>query len=268
MYFSGQGRVYISERDGSGNPIAMKWVGNVSALEVSLDTTKVEHSESYTGQRLTDLLLETKKTAALKATFEDWDPDNLARVLRGTVVTGSVVAITNEVIPVTTGQLAAASIAANGSLKVLVKGKNISETGIVLEDSTGTPKVLVKDTNFRVLSAAAGLIEIYDVTTGITGALTGPLVIDYAPGARKEIGMFTQGSTEYYMMFDGVNTAANNAPVVAEFFKVQFNPAQSIPLINAELGTFEVTGSVLIDATKSASTVTNPLGQFGKITQV
>ena len=61
MYFSGQGRVYIATRAANGLPAAMRWVGNVPDLKITLETEKLEHKESSSGQRQTDLSLITGK---------------------------------------------------------------------------------------------------------------------------------------------------------------------------------------------------------------
>ncbi len=65
-YFSGQGRVYIGARDSNGNPLGLNFVGNVPELKVSLSVETLEHQESTSGQRLTDLqLIKTKKGESL-----------------------------------------------------------------------------------------------------------------------------------------------------------------------------------------------------------
>ena len=56
-YFSGQGRVFIGARDANGNPQGLTFVGNVPDLKVSLSVETLEHQESQSGQRLTDLQL-------------------------------------------------------------------------------------------------------------------------------------------------------------------------------------------------------------------
>jgi len=260
MYFSGQGHLYFGARVTGGLPQSLVWVGNVSALTIALETTKIEHQESYSGSRLTDLLLETSKKSSMTATFEDWSAENLARVLRGTVNTGSVTPVVAELVP-TLGALL--TNAAAVPVRVVAKGKNIGT--ITFVDSTGTPKVLVVNVNYRIISAAAGILEIYDITTGITGSLLEPLKLSYTPGASKNVALFTQAVTSYYMLFDGLNTADNNAAVIAEFYKVQIDPAAGIPLINSELGTFEMSGAVLLDGDRVS---TDPFGQFGRITHV
>lgn len=259
MYFSGQGKVYLAARNPTtGEPTALGWVGNVSKLEVALNVETLEHRESYSGNRLTDVRLETGKTASLSATFEEWDAEYLARVLRSSVVTNSVTPVVAEVVETLGALLTAPTEAAPARFQT--KGRNIGGS-FTLVDSTGSPKTLLEGTHWRLVSAAAGIVEVYSV--GALGPLTEPLKISYTPGASRSVGMLVSGASQYYLTFDGLNTANNNAPMVAELYKVQFSPPANLSLITNELGTFEVAGSVLLDELRSSS---GALGQFGKIT--
>lgn len=48
--------------DNNGRPLGLSYVGNVPELKVSLSVETLEHQESSSGQRLTDLqLIKTKK---------------------------------------------------------------------------------------------------------------------------------------------------------------------------------------------------------------
>lgn len=258
MYFSGQGKVYLASRNPTtGEPTALSWVGNVSKLEVGLAVETLEHRESYSGNRLTDVRLETGKTATLNATFEEWDAEYLARVLRSSVVTNSVTPVVTENVETLGALLTAPSNAAPARFQT--KGRFIGGT-LALVDSTGSPKTLVQNTHWRLVSAAAGIIEVYSL--GALGTLTEPLKVSYTPGG-KSVGMLVSGATQYYLTFDGLNTANNNSPVVAELYKVQLDPPANLSLITNELGIFEVSGSVLVDELRSSS---GALGQFGKLT--
>ena len=93
-----------------------------------------------------------------------------------------------------------------GDILVFAK-RNLS--AVVIKDSTGTPKTLVANTNYK-LNAKAGHIELLDITTG--GPYVQPFKIDYTPGASTEVGLFTAGSMEYFFRFEGLNTADANEP--------------------------------------------------------
>lgn len=83
-YFSGQGVVLLAGRDSNGNPTGFEPVGNVSDLKISVATSVLEHKESKTGQRGTDLRLTTETKVSLSMTAENFVSENLARALRGT----------------------------------------------------------------------------------------------------------------------------------------------------------------------------------------
>ena len=81
-YYSGQGRVYIGARDAAGNPQGLSYVGNVPELKVSLSVETLEHQESTSGQRLTDLQLIKTKKGEFACTLEELVPVNLELALQ------------------------------------------------------------------------------------------------------------------------------------------------------------------------------------------
>lgn len=82
-YYSGQGVVLIGGRDVAGKPVALKPVGNVTDLKISIETTTLEHKESQSGQRAIDFRLVTETKATLSMTLENFSRDVLATALRG-----------------------------------------------------------------------------------------------------------------------------------------------------------------------------------------
>jgi hypothetical protein len=246
VYFRGQGRVYAAVRDVSGNPGKLIWLGNVSALSVTLETETLEHQESYSGQRLTDLKLIVGKTAQVEATLESWDLDNLALGLYGQTVAVTGAAVTNEVLPNT--------LVANDIVKT-VHPKISSVT--VKDSATPTAATLVANTNYEIENASFGRIKILNPASFVQ-----PLKVDYTYAARKDVGMFTQPVPERSLIFHGLNTAVGNTPMVVELFRVQLNPLSQLPLIGDEVAAFTLAGEALVDDTKSPA---NALGQFGRI---
>jgi hypothetical protein len=85
-YFSGQGVVLMGERDATGKPKALRAVGNVSSLKIGVTTSVLEHKESQTGARGTDLRLTTEIKASLSMVMENYIARNLASALRGSYV--------------------------------------------------------------------------------------------------------------------------------------------------------------------------------------
>jgi len=245
-YFSGQGRVYIGARDAAGNPQGLKYVGNVPELKVSLSVETLEHQESTSGQRLTDLQLIKTKKGEFSCTLEELVAVNLELALYGTTTQVASGSVTGEALPnpVTPGSL------------YLLAHQNVSS--VVVKDSSATPKTL--PASQYTVNEKHGSIVIDDATTG--GPYTEPFTVDYAYGAAQSTAMFTQPLPERWVRFEGLNTADSNREVVIDLYRVAINPASELSVITDELLKFELSGQVLADTLKPA---TGDLGQFGRI---
>ena len=245
-YFSGQGRVYLAPRDANGNPLDLRWVGNVPDLKITLNVETIEHKESYSGQRLTDLQLIKGKDGEFSCTLEDFSTENLELTLYGvtnTVTSGTVV---DEILPV--GVTA-------GSTRLLARQ---FVSNVKIKDSSATPKTLPA-AQYTVL-ANQGAIVFNDVTAG--GPYVQPFKVSYDYGAAKQTAMFKSPQPEVWLRFEGVNTADGNKPVIVDLYRVAINPTKDLSLIGEDLQRFELSGRVLADLTKSE---TGPLGQFGRL---
>jgi hypothetical protein len=245
-YFSGQGRVYIGTRDTNGNPQAMRWLGNVPELKVSLNVETIEHKESYSGQRLTDMSLIKGKEGEFSCAVEDFNIENLELTLYGQTSSVTASSVTNEALP--TGAVA-------GGVYLLA---NQFVSAVVVKDSAGTPATLTAGTHYKV-HADQGAIEILNV-----GTFTQPFKVDYIYGAAKRMAMFKSARPEVWMRFDGLNTADGNKRVIVDLYRVVLNPSKDFSLIGDELQKFDLSGRVLADVTKSD---TGPLGLFGRVIQ-
>jgi hypothetical protein len=245
-YFSGQGRVYIGARDAVGNPLGLSYVGNVPELKVSLSVETLEHQESISGQRLTDLQLIKTKKGEFACTLEELIAVNLGLAMYGTTVDQTSGTVTSEVLP---------NPVTVGSLYLLAK-QNVST--VVVKDSSATPKTLPA-AQYSV-NAKHGSLAINDKTAG--GPFVEPFKVDYAYGTAKFTALFTQPLPERWVRFEGLNTADSNREVVIDLYRVAINPAKELSVITDELLKFELSGQVLADTQKSA---TGDLGQFGRI---
>jgi hypothetical protein len=245
-YFSGQGRVFIGSRDSAGNPAGLAFVGNVPDLKVSLSVDTLEHQESQFGQRLTDLQLIKTKKGEFACTLEELIQSNLELALYGSTTAVVAGTVTAEVLanPVTVG-----------SLYLLAK-QNVS--GVVIKDSTATPKTLPPAQ--YLVNAKYGSLAINDKTTG--GPYVEPFKADYAYGAANVTAMFTQPLPERWVRFEGLNTADSNREVLIDLYRVATSPTKDLSVIGNDLMKFELSGQVLADLTKPA---TGQLGQFGRI---
>lgn len=244
-YFSGQGRVYLAKRDNNGNPEALRWVGNVPDLKISLNTEVMEHKESSSGQRLTDLQIVTSKDGEFSCTFESFDRANLELSLYG---------VTNEVAADAAVSEALPSGIMIGELRTLAH-PFVDPESVVVTDSAGVP-VTVPGTKY-VIHANQGAISFSDVS-----GYTQPFKVSYDYGAASEVAMFRAAQPEVWLRFDGVNTADANKPVVVDLYRVAVNPTKDLSLISDDIQKFELTGKVLADTGRAAD---GDLGQFGRI---
>ncbi len=246
-YYSGQGKLYVATVVNGAMTTGMRFVGNVPALSISLETDIVEHKESTSGQRLTDLRVTRGNSASASLTLEDISAKNLALALYGadsTIASGSV---TNEVLSPASG------VVAGDFLRLA--GQDVSS--VVIKDSAGSPATLTAGTHYRVNSAKHGSIEMLNVT-----GFTQPFKADYSRAQVTNINMLTAARPEQWWHFEGLNTADGNKAVLIDLYKVSPRPMQNLALISDEVQQFVCEAGVLYDGTKVADTV---LGQFGRV---
>lgn len=103
-YYSGQGVVLVSERRPDGTPSGFRNVGNVSALTIAMETTTLEHKESSTGSRTTDLRLITENKATVTINMENFEAANLELGLFGTTTQLVAAAVSDELTRATPGR--------------------------------------------------------------------------------------------------------------------------------------------------------------------
>ncbi|MDI6750490.1 MAG: hypothetical protein QMD73_09975 [Rhodocyclaceae bacterium] len=247
-YASFQGRVYLGERDSNGNPINVRSPGNVADLSLSLKTDVIEHYESQTGQRAVDLRLVKQKSATVALTIEEFTKENLALALYGSHVTATGGSVTNEPVG------GAAPVVGD---RYFLAHPKVSSLTVV--DSAGTPATLTAGTHYTA-DEDFGAIQFLNVT-----GFTAPFKASYTFGAVTEIGIFTQPLPERFLRLEGVNTAAGNAKVLIELYRVAFDPLKKFDIISNDINKFELEGSLLADSTKPYDAV---LGQFGRIVQI
>lgn len=244
IYFSGQGKVFVATRNASGNPGPFRDLGNVPALRLSLETDVLEHKESRSGSRLTDLRLVRERTATVTLTLESFNVENLKMLLYGTSVPAIAGTVTNEASP--TGLVVGDTVAL---AKPLITPASVSVTNV------GAGAAWTEGTHYSV-DYNAGMITVLSTAIGTA------FEVDYGYRATNNVPMFKDTQVERYIRFAGMNTANANKPVTVELFRVVFDPASDFDLINDELATFELTGSVLYDSTRDAQAA---LGGFGRI---
>ncbi|HEX8336080.1 MAG TPA: hypothetical protein VF621_05080 [Pyrinomonadaceae bacterium] len=239
-YFSGQGDVIIAKRSSAGVPGSFWLIGNAPKFEVKPTMERREHRESRSGNRLVDKTQTTTKGGTLDITFEDIRKDNLALLLSGKKVTlppGSFTAGSPDTFP------------AGLVVGSLVKLTRPNASSIVVKDSAGTPVTLTAGTHYRVLDAEHGLIEILSL-----GAFVQPFKAEYSYAQTDVITTFeANDDDEYWVYFAGVNTEGSpDQKIGMDIYRVVFNAAELIALINEEQGTFDISARILRDEVRAS----------------
>lgn len=245
IYYRGQGKVYAAVRDALGNPGPQIWLGNVEALDISLQTDTQEHRESYSGSSNIDLRLVRGITGSIKATLDNYDLDALSLGLYGTKSSVTGATVTSEALP---------STLAVGDEVALA---NPLISALTITDSAGTPATLVAGTDYQIVDANYGRIKILNL-----GAYTKPFNAAYTYGNRTESGMFTQPVPERWLRFEGLNKGNLDTPVVVDLYRVALDPLSQLGVIGNDIAKYDLNGSLLLDSTKAANSA---IGQFGAV---
>lgn len=249
-YFSFQGKVYAGTKDNSGQPNELYFLGNAPEVVISFETTTIDHKESTSCSRLTDLQLETEQRVNLRVVLEELLPKNLQLALRSTLVAITGSTVTNEQIGPDTGLVTTYSPYGR------TKFADIS-TVVLTDSATPIPSTLVLDTDYQITSADYGLIKWLSVAGD-----TQPYLIDYAYASQSIYPFFNTAQLSYYLVFDLCNTADSNAKFRLELYKVQLQPANEFAIINDEIGRLELDGAALYDADLGADA---NFGNFGRL---
>ena len=245
IYFTGQGKLLLATRAATGQPGAMRWVGNASAVSIALETEQLQHNESYSGQRLVDLRIQTGKSATMSMTLESFSADNLALGLYGKKSTVDSASISEEVLP--TGLVAGD----------IVRLAHPDVSTITIKDSTSGTAKNVKAEDFAIYSEKHGSIQIKKVT-----GYAQPFKVSYTHAGYSNVSMFATPPPERWVRFEGLNIADSNKAVLVELYRVSIDPLADLPLITTEVGQITLTGAALVDSTKAAD---GRLGQIGQV---
>lgn len=179
-YYSGQGVAMYAERDALGNPKGFEAFGNVSDLKLTIGTSVLEHKESHTGQRGTDLRLTTETKCSLSMTVENFVAKNLAAALRGSVTDIAAASVVAEALK---GYVGKVSALRNIKISALVLKKGATSLTPYTNDVTPYDYLVNEDAGSIKLNdgaavAFAGLGEA--VTAVAVGATTQLTVVNSA----------------------------------------------------------------------------------------
>ncbi len=246
--YRGQGQVFLAKRVG-GQPAGLDFIGNVSELMLNPQTEKIEHQESQTGYNSVDKVIERGLKVEMSMTTDSMTDENLARLVFGKITKTEVTTVTNEL--------------HFGYPGLLVTLNNINLTRLNSLTRTTTTQPFTNGVDYEIVDLAAGILRI--LPGGLISSGRG-FRANYVCGASETVAAFGTPNTEYWLRFNGLNSAENDNPVIIDCFKVRFAPASDIPVINDDnFAEYKQSGTCLFDA---AQPVSGKLGRFFSVRQL
>ena len=286
-YYSGQGILWVAERDAAGRPKNQRRVGNIPELTINIETTKFEHKESESGNRLKDLVIIQEKNGTFQFTLENVDRDNLALGLWGQKVSVAGASVTDEDMIIyldgrmTTKHPKVSSVTMTVNVPdwtaatAYAVGDYVAETGAgtdfhvaeIAGTSGGTEPTWMSGNGATVDGTVTwrhiGVLPVTlvldtDFTVeGNKGVITPigtqwtayglPVQVDYTYADYIKVDAFTEATAPERYLRFEGVNTVNGDEVIIEIFKAQFDPLTGYGLINEEIAQLTMAGSLLAD---------------------
>ena len=237
-YISLQGKFYLSEIK-NGVAAEMRYIGNVPEFELEITADQVEHQESTSGQRTTDLVLTKTTGVNFKGQLEEVDDENLQYILSGMKSEVASKTVADQVL---------------GTVKV---GQEIKLDGYALTQVTFKAGSTAVDADKYTLDAVFGTVKFNE-------AVAEPVTASYTTGAVSHTTIASDFNKEYELFFKGINTA-NGEHMAVRLWRTKKSPETTFPLIHEELGQYEISGQSLSDVTKGLDAT---LGLYGHVVTI
>ncbi|MGU9776202.1 phage tail tube protein [Salmonella enterica] len=237
-YYYGQGKVYLARRDHP--PLAWRWVGDVGELTITLNTETRNQQGSVNGRISTINRHAINEECRVEAVWYERSCDNLAAILYGDCIIRRAQYINNEAIPV----------GVTAGNRYVLENQNIWDVAI---------PGLIEGSDYR-LDALWGAIEF------LKTPVIQPVVVSYKHAGSTSIPIYTRPPIELALRYEGVNQAESDSPVLVELYRLQFDAAVAIELINnsSELARLETTAEVLADINRSV----DEMGRYGRFVTI
>ena len=217
--YLGKGSIFMKDRAG-GNFLP---VGNVPQLSLSAEEVKTElpDFENPGGGIVASVSRISRVVATV--TFNDLRKSNLEFLLRGSSssVTSSAVSGETHTSPGPGGY---------------VKLDNMVDTS-----QTVTITGLTAGSDFKVLRGGIYFPDTSSTNAGDT------LSISYTSAAGSVVEALTAGGKEFTLVFDGLNEAESNRPVIVTLHRVKPAPFQNLSLIGEDFAAIDIEIDVLKD---------------------
>lgn len=229
-------------------------LGNATAVNVSVETTTIEHTSSRTGTGIVDKEIVTSTKVNLSITLDEINFENLALFFLGDTATPTNAAIAgfaeHEMITgVVLGQWYPIVSAAGA------RAYNTTNANLTIEEAAG-PTTLVLGTDFE-LEVETG--RIFFLTTAVNIANGEDVDVTLAgnagAGTVDEVKALTKSSTVVAISFISENPS-NGAKTIFDFHRVPLRPSGDFSMISDEFSSLTLEGLAETNATADADSPT------------
>lgn len=226
-YFRGQGAIFIGDSDANGNPINLKFAGDIGSAGMTPNVETVETKENVSGKRATAVSLQTGVEFNLSIAFRSLTPAQAALWMQAGNTAKAGATVTNEV------------VTAKHDAFTLLEHNKVS--AVTVTDVAGTT-TYTAGTDY-VLDADKGMFEVLSTGT-ITDGQT--LHVDYTYAAQHHLTA-NPTNADKCIVFAGINTADNDKQTRVTAYKVKLDPGAMDMIQTDQSGEVTISGRVLID---------------------
>jgi hypothetical protein len=230
-YLLGQGKLFFAPINSITKlpEDKARFVGNVPEEGFSIAPTveTIQHNESITGKNRRDAVFYPKQSLTVTVRLENVDLENLTQAMFGTSLRLLEATVTNE------------THTAYKGYSFSLNRPNVSSLTIM------NPSGLIFNQDYKV-NFKTGEVFIPENSQIVDGSL---VTVYYTAPPVNRITGYTGLNTEVWVRFNGLNMADKLNLIVAEIFKVRFNPASVLDFIkNSFPGTqLELIGEALYE---------------------
>lgn len=228
--YLGSGMIHFREYQAAAPFIE---AGNCSALALSPQANSLE-LQNFT-QPGGGLQNEVSRLSGVEMayTFHDFSPENIARGLRGTATAAVAGTATAEDV-----------VGYRGGFTPLAR----IPTAITVVTNMAASTTYVAGTDYQLLNGALFIPTASTIVNPVAGAAN--LKVTYSYPAQTKVEALIDSAKNYELLFTGLNEARSGKAVRIRAHKVSGGVLASFAAIGEEYGAGEVTGKLLLDATK------------------
>jgi hypothetical protein len=238
-YFIGKGVLRIAARDASGNPGALRDVGEVL---ISCEVSKDYKENEYTGNAINETDAEVAVKQSLKGTITLKEPtaQNLELILHGKKTVNAGGAVTAQAFP--------AGIVAGETYRL--PGFTGKASALSIVDSAVGPATLAAGTDYTV-DLTYGTVTFLVVT-----GKTQPFKASFTNAASTRSSILAKAVAAQFLRFEGINIGNNDGAhtFIDEFYNCNLKPAKKFDPKGEDYATYEIDFTALADPTRADPT--------------